>query len=85
MLARLRPTCWRFGRESTAHVAVDVTAFVSATPKEVWSVFTDYQNAARFISNLEQSAVLSRSDDMFVIWQKGKTRLGPFSVESINA
>jgi carbon monoxide dehydrogenase subunit G len=61
-------------------VTVDVNFLVPATQQEVWAVLTDYDNASRFITNLEKSAILSRSTDMMVVSQKGTVSLGPFVV-----
>lgn len=60
-------------------VIVDVRCFVAATPQQAWSVMTDFDGAANFISNLERSAVLSRTKDMFLVSQKGTMGYGPFS------
>lgn len=61
-------------------VTVDVNCFVSATPQEAWSVMTDYGHATQFISNLERSTVLSRTNEIVLVSQKGTMGWGPFSV-----
>ena len=61
-------------------VFVDVNFHVRATPQEVWAVVTDYDHATQFISKLEKSVVLSRTDDMLLVSQKGTMGYGPFSV-----
>ena len=61
-------------------VIVDVTCHVRATPQEAWAVMTDYDHAADFISNLDKSVILSRTDEMLVVSQKGRMGYGPFSV-----
>ncbi len=61
-------------------VIVEVNFLVPATREETWAVLTDYDNATRFITNLEKSVVLSRSGDTMVVSQKGDVSLGPFSV-----
>lgn len=61
-------------------VTVDVSLFVPASPEEVWGVLTDFDNASRFIGNLEKSEVLSRTADAVVVSQKGTVSLGLFSV-----
>ena len=61
-------------------VILDVNCFVRATPQQVWAVVTDYGNASRFISSLEKSEIVSRTDKMLVVSQKGRMGLGPFSV-----
>jgi hypothetical protein len=63
-----------------SEVTLDVDCFVLATPQEVWAVITDYGNATRFISNLEKSEIVSRSDDKLLVSQRGTMGLGPFSV-----
>lgn len=61
-------------------VFVDVSFHVRATPQEVWTVITDYEHATAFISKLEKSVVLSRTEDRLVVSQKGTMGYGPFSV-----
>ena len=41
-------------------VVVDVQAMVAAKPADAWSVLTDYEHMARFVSALKSSAVVSR-------------------------
>lgn len=61
-------------------VFVDVNFHVRATPQEVWAVVTDYDHATQFISKLEKSVILSRTDDTLMVSQKGTMGYGPFSV-----
>jgi len=61
-------------------VIVDVNCYVRATPQEAWAVMTDYDHATDFISKLEKSVILSRTDEMFVVSQIGRMGYGPFSV-----
>jgi len=61
-------------------VLVDVDFHVRATPQEVWAVITDYGHATEFISKLEKSVILSRTDDTLLVSQKGTMGWGPFSV-----
>ena len=67
-------------------VVVRVECLVRATPRGVWNVLTDYEHATRFISNLERSTVLSRSDERIVVSQRGRMGFGPFAVavEAVN-
>ncbi|MSP98476.1 MAG: hypothetical protein EXR29_14915 [Betaproteobacteria bacterium] len=67
-------------------VIVDATCFVSATPREVWAVITDYDSAATYIADLKTSVVLSRANNVLVVSQKGSKGFGPFSVsvETVN-
>jgi len=61
-------------------VFVDVNFHVRATPQEAWAVMTDYDHATAFISNLERSAILARTDDTLLVSQKGTMGFGPFSM-----
>jgi carbon monoxide dehydrogenase subunit G len=58
---------------------------VDATPQEVWAVLTDFDNMARFVSNLETSQVVSRQGNGVRVHTKGKARFGPlqFPFESV--
>jgi uncharacterized membrane protein len=60
-------------------VVVDVDMTVQATQDEVWSVLTDYEHMARFVSNLESSAIISRTGDTLDVMQKGTARYGLLS------
>ena len=59
---------------------VDVSFHVRATPQEAWAVMTDYDHATEFISKLEKSVILSRTDERILVSQKGTMGFGPFSV-----
>jgi hypothetical protein len=61
-------------------VLVDVNFHLPVTPREAWAVMTDYDHATEFISKLEKSVILSRSDEMLLVSQKGSMGFGPFSV-----
>jgi hypothetical protein len=61
-------------------VIVDVSFHVRATPQEAWAVMTDYDHATAFISKLEKSVILSRTDEMLLVSQKGTMGYGPFSL-----
>jgi carbon monoxide dehydrogenase subunit G len=66
-------------------VSVDASMLVAATPQEVWSVFTDFDHLAQFISNLKSSAVVARNGDAVTIAQAGEASYGPlkFAFESV--
>jgi len=64
---------------SDGEVHVDVSFLVQATPAEVWAVITDYDRATEFISDLHFSQIVSRSDDIIQVMQKGTVRVGPFA------
>ena len=57
------------------HVTVAFT--VDATPQEAWAVLTDFDGMAKFVSNLETSAVASRQGNVIRVHTKGKARFGP--------
>ena len=59
---------------------VDVNFHVGVTPREAWAVMTDYDHATAFISKLEKSVVLSRTDELLLVSQKGTMGYGPFSL-----
>lgn len=59
---------------------VDVAFHVPVTPQEAWAVMTDYDHATAFISKLERSVIMSRTEEMLVVSQKGTMGYGPFSV-----
>ena len=61
-------------------VFVDVGFRVNATPQEVWAVMTDYDHATAFISKLEKSVILSRTENTLLVSQKGAMGFGPLSV-----
>ena len=61
-------------------VFVDVSFHVRVTPQEAWAVMIDYDRATDFISKLERSVILSRTNDMLLVSQKGTMGFGPFSV-----
>jgi carbon monoxide dehydrogenase subunit G len=60
-------------------VSIDTSFHVEATPQEAWAVITDYDRAVGFISDLEESRVLTREGDTMRVYQKGKAKFGPFS------
>lgn len=67
-------------RMQDPEVIVDVNFHVPVTPQEAWAVMTDYDHATEFISRLEKSVILARSDGMLLVSQKGRMGYGPFSV-----
>lgn len=56
-------------------VVVDVEATVGAPVREAWSVFTDYEHMASFISNLKHSKVLARDGNRLEVEQAGETKV----------
>ena len=67
-------------RMQGGEVFVDVSFHVRATPQQAWEVMTDYDHATDFISKLEKSVILKRTDDTLLVSQKGRMGYGPFSV-----
>ena len=67
-------------RMQGGEAVVDVDFHVRATPQEVWAVLTDYDHATEFIAKLEKSVILSRTDRVLRVAQKGTMGWGPFSV-----
>jgi uncharacterized protein YndB with AHSA1/START domain len=64
---------------SGGEVVVEAQAFIDAPPREVWSVFTDYDHMTRFVSSLEKSRILERKGETLLVSQQGRNQLGPFS------
>ena len=62
-----------------ADVLVDIDCPVRAPPRIVWNVLTDYDNMARFISNLQTSGIERRTDNVLTVRQTGKVNRGLFS------
>ena len=61
------------------NVIVDVTFTVPATQQEVWAVLIDFDHMADFVSNLQESKVVSVSGDTLTIFQRGSATYGPVS------
>ena len=59
-----------------ARIVVDVSMPVDATADDTWSVMTDYDHMAAFVSNLDTSRVLDRSGNVLTVMQKGKASRG---------
>jgi ribosome-associated toxin RatA of RatAB toxin-antitoxin module len=68
-------------------VIVDVDAHMPGAVRDVWAVFTDYENMASFISNLTASKVLAKKDDTLQVMQSGRTQVGfmTFGFEAVRA
>jgi ribosome-associated toxin RatA of RatAB toxin-antitoxin module len=68
-------------------VIVDVDAHMPGPLREVWAVFTDYENMASFISNLTASKVLAKRNDTLEVMQSGQTKVGfmTFGFEAVRA
>lgn len=59
------------------NVIVDVTFTVPATQQEVWAVLIDFEHMADFVSNLEESKVVSIFGETLTIFQRGSATYGP--------
>jgi len=72
-------------RQNGNKIAVVVDLPVPATALETWNVMTDYDNMARFVSNLEASRIVERNDNKLIVMQKGKATRGvlSFSFENV--
>lgn len=66
-------------------ITVDVNMPVQATAIETWKVVTDYDNMAKFVSNLKASRIVEQIDNKLIVMQKGKASHGPlsFSFENV--
>ena len=60
-------------------VTISSSLHIEASPGEVWAVFTDYDHAADFVSNLEYSRVETRDGNALVVHQKGAVKHWPFT------
>jgi ribosome-associated toxin RatA of RatAB toxin-antitoxin module len=57
-------------------IVVDVEANAPGPPGEAWSVLTDYDHMASFISNLTESRIVERRENHVVeVMQAGRTRV----------
>lgn len=61
-------------------IAVDVDCPVDAPRQIVWSVLTDYDHMAQFISNLDYSHVDARMHNLLRVHQTGKASRGLLSI-----
>ena len=61
-------------------IRVRVDCPVRAPAAVAWDVLTDYDNMAKFVSNLTQSSVRMRMGDRVQVQQKGKASRGPLSI-----
>ena len=57
-------------------VIVDVSAHAPVKRDVAWSVLTDYDHMAEFVSNLKTSVVLSRKGNQMEVEQTGEARRG---------
>jgi len=65
-------------------IVVDVDFLVEATLPETWSVMTDYDHMAQFISDLQYSSIISRVGNTLTVAQRGKASRGLFTISFEN-
>ena len=65
-------------------VRVEVDCPVKAPRAVAWDVLTDYDQMAKFISNLEQSVIRMKMGNRLHVYQKGKASRGPLSMSFEN-
>ena len=68
-------------------IVVDVEATVAAPVRAAWSVFTDYDHMASFITNIKHSKVVVRDGNVLQVEQTGETRVAfmRFGFEAVRA
>ena len=65
-------------------IRVEVDAPVKAPREVAWDVLTDYDNMAKFITNLQQSVTRMKMGNRLHVYQKGKASRGPLSMSFEN-
>ena len=65
--------------------ALTVLIVVLPIALEAWQVMTDYDHMAKFVSNLDESKVMSRTGDTLTVFQKGTAKRGilTFAFENV--
>jgi uncharacterized protein YndB with AHSA1/START domain len=66
-------------KDGVVHTRVEV--LIPASAREVWEVFTDFDNLPRYISSVASSKVLLRTGNIWKVAQTGKAGFGPFTFE----
>ena len=69
-------------------IVIDVEATAPGSPSEAWSVLTDYDHMASFISNLTASKVVERrNDNLLEVMQAGRTQVAfmSFGFQAVRA
>jgi hypothetical protein len=64
--------------------AVAVELAVDATPEQVFAVLTDYDNMAKFVSNVVESRIVRRDGERIVVEQRSRLAFGPLHVDFTN-
>ena len=72
-------------RQNGNRIAVAVDLPIQATAIETWNVMTDYDNMAKFVSNLQASRIVEQNGNKLIVMQKGKASRGPltFAFENV--
>jgi uncharacterized membrane protein len=83
LLIRTSPAMGGDGQDVQVSVQVDgevvrvqASYSVEASPRDVWSVLTDFEHLPRFISNMKSSVVVARSGDLVTVAQAGEASYG---------
>lgn len=66
-------------KDGVVYTKADVA--IPASAREVWDVFTDFDNLPRYIASVTSSKVLSRNGNVLRVAQTGKGGFGPFTFE----
>jgi uncharacterized membrane protein len=66
-------------QKSGESILVDVSLTVKASAEEVWTVLTDFDHMAQFVSNVRSSKIVNRSAEGCRVWQVGRAGDGPLS------
>jgi uncharacterized protein YndB with AHSA1/START domain len=60
-------------------VTIDVELLIAASPQQVWSVWTDYENMPKFIPSLKESRIVVRQGNLYQLYQRGISQHGPIT------
>ena len=71
-------------RRQDEAIVVDVSMRVAASPEQAWSVLTDYDHMAEYVSDLAESHVLRRDADRLEVEQKSLARFGLIEIRLEN-
>lgn len=66
-------------QKSGESVFVSVNFTVQASPEEVWEVLTDFDHIAQFVSNVQSSKIVNKSEGKLQVSQAGRAAHGPLS------
>jgi len=60
---------------------VDASVFVPASPQQTWSVLTDWDNFAKFMTNVKSSRIIARTGNTIQVKQTVRAKVWPFSFD----